>query len=98
MWIAKAQLIKLVENLPETVEIEEVLYRLALREKLGTTEEDVRAGRVLSEDEVTAEIASDAEVLRRFDEARARIRERTAGSSEEEIATDVAAARAEVPD
>jgi predicted transcriptional regulator len=57
MRIAKAQLIKLVENLPETVEIEEVLYRLALREKLDAAEEDVRAGRTLSEDEVTAEIA-----------------------------------------
>lgn len=37
------------------------------------------------------------EVLRRFDEVRARIRERTAGFSEEEIANDVAAARAELP-
>jgi len=41
---------------------------------------------------------SDYEVLRRFDEVRARIRERTAGFSEEEIAADVAAARAELPD
>jgi hypothetical protein len=50
-------LIKLVEDLPETVEIEDVLYRLALREKLDAAEEDVREGRVLSEDEVDAEIA-----------------------------------------
>lgn len=41
---------------------------------------------------------SDDEVLRRFDEVRARIRERTAGFSEEEVAADVAAARAELPD
>jgi prevent-host-death family protein len=41
---------------------------------------------------------SDDEVLRRFDRVRARIRERTAGISEEEIAADVAAARAELPD
>ena len=34
----------------------------------------------------------------RFDQVRARIRERTAGFSEEEIAADVAAARAELPD
>ena len=33
---------------------------------------------------------SDDEVVRRFDEVRARIRERTAGFSEEEIAADVA--------
>jgi prevent-host-death family protein len=41
---------------------------------------------------------SDDEVLRRFDQVRARIRERTVGFSEEEIAADVAAARAELPD
>ena len=40
---------------------------------------------------------SDETVVRRFDEVRARIRERTAGFSEEEIAADVAAARAELP-
>jgi predicted transcriptional regulator len=57
MRIARAQLIKLVENLPDTVEIEEVLYRLALREKLEAAEEDLREGRTLSEDEVAAEIA-----------------------------------------
>jgi prevent-host-death family protein len=40
---------------------------------------------------------SDNDVLRRFDEVRARIRKRTAGFSEKEIAADVAAARAELP-
>ena len=40
---------------------------------------------------------SDDEVLRRFDEVRARIRQRTVGFSEEEIAADAAAARAELP-
>lgn len=57
MKIAKAQLAKLVEDLPETVEIEDVLYRLALRERLEAAEEDVREGRVLSEEEVEVEIA-----------------------------------------
>jgi hypothetical protein len=57
MRIAKAQLIKLVEDLPETVEIEDVLYRLALRERLEAAEEDIREGRVLSEAEIEAEIA-----------------------------------------
>jgi predicted transcriptional regulator len=55
--IAKTQLIKLVEDLPETIEIEDVLFRLALRERLDAAEEDVREGRVLSEEEVDAEIA-----------------------------------------
>ena len=42
--------------------------------------------------------SSDAEVLRRFDEARARFQERTAHISEEEISADIKAARAELPD
>jgi prevent-host-death family protein len=41
---------------------------------------------------------SDDAVLQRFDALRARIRERTASFSGEEIAADVAAARAELPD
>jgi predicted transcriptional regulator len=57
MQIARAQLFKLVENLPENVDLEEVLYRLTLRQKLDAAEEDIRAGRLLSEDEVDAEIA-----------------------------------------
>lgn len=40
---------------------------------------------------------SDDQILRRFDEVRARIRERTASLSDEEVAADVAAARAELP-
>lgn len=42
--------------------------------------------------------SSDDEMLRRFDEVRTRIRERTSRFSEEEVAADVAAARAELPD
>ena len=57
MRIARTELLRLVENLPETVEIEEVLYRLSLRERLEAAEEDIREGRVLSEDEVAVEIA-----------------------------------------
>jgi hypothetical protein len=57
MRIAKAQLKKLVDELPETVDVEEVLYRLALRERLEAAEEDVREGRLLSEGEVETEIA-----------------------------------------
>lgn len=41
---------------------------------------------------------SEGEILRRFDQVRARIQERTAGFSEEEITADVAAARSELPD
>lgn len=57
MRIARTELLRLVENLPETVEIEDVFYRLSLRERLEAAEEDIRDGRVLPEDGVTAEIA-----------------------------------------
>ena len=42
---------------PEQVEIDEVSYRLYLREKLNASEEDVRAGRILSHEAVVAETA-----------------------------------------
>ncbi len=48
MRIAKQELHKLIEDLPEHVEIDEVLYRLYLREKLDAAEEDVREGRLVA--------------------------------------------------
>ncbi len=55
MQIAKQELMKLVESLPEQVEIEEILYRLYLREKLEAAEEDVREGRLVSHEDIVAE-------------------------------------------
>lgn len=55
MQIKKQAILKLVEDLPESVEVEELLYRLYLREKLEAAEEDVREGRLLSHEEVVAE-------------------------------------------
>ncbi len=40
---------------------------------------------------------SSEEILRRFEEVRTRIQERTAGFTEEEVGADVVAARAELP-
>jgi hypothetical protein len=57
MRIEKQEILKLVEELPETIEVEDLLYRLYLREKLEAAEEDVREGRLLSEDQVAAETA-----------------------------------------
>jgi hypothetical protein len=44
MLIAKAEILKLIDDLPERVDVEELLYRLYLREKLEAAEEDVREG------------------------------------------------------
>jgi len=57
MRIAKQELLKLMEDLPEQVEVDEVFYRLYLREKLTAAEEDIEAGRVLSHEAVVAETA-----------------------------------------
>ena len=55
MRIGKQELHKLVEALPEQVEIDEVIYRLDLREKLEAAEEDIREGRLLTHEEIVAE-------------------------------------------
>lgn len=57
MTIAKQELHKLVDEMPEPVEMDEVMYRLYLHEKLVAAEEDIREGRVVSHDEVVAETA-----------------------------------------
>ena len=55
MRIDKQELHKIVEDLPEPIEMDEVLYRLYLREKLDAAEEDVRAGRLVTHEDVVAE-------------------------------------------
>ena len=57
MQINKEDLHKLIDDLPEPVDTDEVLYRLYLREKLNAAEEDARDGRVVTHDEVVAETA-----------------------------------------
>jgi hypothetical protein len=56
--IAKEEVIHLLDQLPEPIEIEELIYRLYLREKLAAAEADVTAGRTFSAEEVRAEAAS----------------------------------------
>lgn len=58
MTIAKEEVIHLLDQLPEPIEIEELIYRLYLREKLAAAEADVAAGRTFSAEEVRAEAAS----------------------------------------
>jgi predicted transcriptional regulator len=55
MKIDKQELHRIVEDLPEPIEMDEVLYRLYLREKLDAAEEDVREGRLVSHEDVVAE-------------------------------------------
>jgi predicted transcriptional regulator len=55
MTIAKNQLLEMISDLPDEVDIDEVMYRLYLREKLEAAEKDVHEGRLIAHDEVLRE-------------------------------------------
>jgi hypothetical protein len=48
----KEEVLELVRQLPDEVDVEEVIYRLYLCEKLAAAEADIAAGRALSPEEV----------------------------------------------
>jgi len=48
MNISKSKIETLLKELPEKVDIEEVMYRLYLLQKIEAGEADIREGRVLS--------------------------------------------------
>lgn len=55
MTIGKQQLLELIKGLPEEVDIDELMYRLYLTQKLEAAEKDVREGRLISHEEVVKE-------------------------------------------
>ena len=57
MVIAKTEVLKLVDEMPEQLDLEELQYRLYLRQKLEAAEEDIRAGRTFTHEEVVQETA-----------------------------------------
>ena len=57
MRLKKQDLHEWVESLPESVDLDEALYRLHLYVKLMAAEDDVRAGRTLTHEEVVHETA-----------------------------------------
>lgn len=57
MIITKQQVLEMVKGLPDQIEVEELMYRLYLRQKLEAAEEDVRQGRLLSHEDVVKEIS-----------------------------------------
>jgi hypothetical protein len=48
MAIPKEEVLEMVRQLPNDIDIEELIYRLYLREKLIASEVDIAAGRTLS--------------------------------------------------
>ncbi|MBM4123968.1 MAG: hypothetical protein FJ246_03290 [Nitrospira sp.] len=57
MTVPKQEVIDLVRQLPDEVDVDDLIYRLYLREKLAAAEVDIAAGRTLSTEEVRAEVA-----------------------------------------
>jgi hypothetical protein len=52
MVLPREEVLRLVNELPDDVDVDELIYRLYLRQKLAAAEADVAAGRTLSIDEV----------------------------------------------
>jgi hypothetical protein len=52
MTMHKEDVLEIVRQLPDEVDIEELIYRLYPREKLAAAEADIAAGRTLSAEEV----------------------------------------------
>jgi hypothetical protein len=56
MSMHKEEVLELVRQLPDEVDVEEVIYCLYLREKLAAAEADIAAGRTLSSEEVREQV------------------------------------------
>ncbi len=48
----KQEIQQVLDGLPEDATIEDMMYRLYVRQKIEYAQEDVRAGRVISQEEV----------------------------------------------
>ena len=57
MNITKSRLEDLIKELPEEVDIEEVMYRLYLLQKIEAGETDVKEGKVLSHRDALARLS-----------------------------------------
>ena len=55
MTIAKQQVLELLKELPEEVDIDDIMYRLYVRQKLDAAEKDLHDGAVISHEEVIKE-------------------------------------------
>jgi len=58
MTISKTEILEMVSKLPEQVDLEDLIYRLYLREKLEIAEAAVAEGRTLSPEEIRAQAES----------------------------------------
>ena len=57
MRLRKDEVLELIRQLPDEVDVEEVIYRLYLREKLAAAEADIEAGRTIDTAELRRQAA-----------------------------------------
>ena len=57
MTIAKDKIENILERMPATIDVEDLIYQLYLLEKLEEGEQDIREGRILSHDQVILRIS-----------------------------------------
>ena len=55
MNMTKRQILEIIDELPDEVDIDAVIYRLYLKQKLAAAEQDVSNGRLLPQEEVVKE-------------------------------------------
>lgn len=55
MTIDREQVLELIKDLPDPVDVDELIYRLYLRQKLELAEEDIHQGRIVSHEEAVKE-------------------------------------------
>lgn len=58
MTIPKQEVLELLRDMPDEVEVDEIMYRLYLRQKLEAAEKDVREGKLLSHEDVVKKTSS----------------------------------------
>ena len=56
--VTKSEVLDLVKELPDDIDIEDLIYRLYLREKLAAAEADITVGRTVSVAEARSQAAS----------------------------------------
>lgn len=55
MTIGKEQVLEMIKDLPEQVDIDEIMYRLYLRQKLELAEKDIQENRLVPHEKVVKE-------------------------------------------
>ncbi len=58
MEAAKIEVQRILDSLPDNATLEDIQYRIYMRQKIESGVGDIEAGRVLSQDEVETQFAS----------------------------------------